>query len=56
MNKYELSITILKIMFFFLFQGYLSNIRDVMIDHGVKVLGYTVWSLMDNFEWASGYT
>ncbi len=36
-------------------EGYLSEIRAA-IGQGVHVSGYFAWSLMDNFEWASGYS
>ncbi len=36
-------------------QHYLAEVRRAM-DDGVKVKGYFVWTLMDNFEWAEGYT
>nr|XP_023020545.1 myrosinase 1-like [Leptinotarsa decemlineata] len=35
---------------------YLSHIRDAMIEDKVKVFGYTLWSIIDNLEWTSGYT
>ena len=37
------------------FNSYLREIHEAM-KHGVDVRGYFAWSLMDNFEWASGYS
>jgi beta-glucosidase len=34
---------------------YVKSMREAM-DQGADVRGYFVWSLLDNFEWGSGYT
>ena len=34
---------------------YVANVVYSIVDDNVDVRGYFVWSIVDNFEWVSGY-
>jgi beta-glucosidase len=38
------------------YKSYLEEIRAAVVKDGVDLRGYLTWSLLDNFEWADGYT
>ncbi|KAG5891685.1 hypothetical protein JTB14_020102 [Gonioctena quinquepunctata] len=36
-------------------RSYMSHMIDAIYDGGVNLTAYTVWSIMDNFEWTQGF-
>ncbi|XP_057531057.1 beta-glucosidase 40 [Amaranthus tricolor] len=38
------------------YSGYLENLAAAINEDGCNVKGYFAWSLLDNWEWAAGYT
>ena len=38
------------------YESYISAMNDAVSKDGVQVLGYFAWSLLDNYEWADGYS
>lgn len=37
-------------------RDHLREVLRAVVDDDCNVTGYTVWSILDNFEWARGFT
>ena len=38
------------------YRDYISNVTAAHVEDGVTIAGYFAWSIMDNFEWADGFS
>nr|AOH73347.1 beta glucosidase 6 [Lygus lineolaris] len=38
------------------FETHLAEMRQAIYEDGINVIGYCLWSIIDNFEWRDGYT
>lgn len=38
------------------YHNHLQQVQDAILNDGCNVKGFTAWSIIDNFEWAMGYT
>jgi len=40
----------------YVYKHYINQLLRAVLEDGVNLQGYFAWSLLDNFEWARGYT
>lgn len=38
------------------YRDHLQHVQDAVLNNGCNVKAFTAWSIIDNFEWAMGYT